>query len=106
MDFTSSIDRLRAIAFVEGVSYLLLLFLAMPLKYIAGFDVAVTWVGWAHGLLFVLYMLAVAHTSYDRKWTFGRILWAMVAAVIPFATFILEKQLRQEKLADPTGIIS
>ncbi len=90
------VGRLRAIALVEGVSYLLLLGVAMPLKYFAGFPEAVKVVGWAHGLLFVLYLMAVAEVTVARRWRFVRILGAFVAALVPFGTFVLDARLRRE----------
>jgi len=90
------VGRLRAIAIVEGVSYLLLLGVAMPLKYFAGFPEAVLAVGWAHGVLFVLYLIALAEVTLARRWRFVRILGAFVAALIPFGTFVLDAQLRRE----------
>ncbi len=90
------VGRLRAIAFVEGVSYLLLLGIAMPLKYFAGFPEAVEVVGWAHGLLFVLYLIAVAEVTVARRWRFVMILGAFVAALVPFGTFVLDARLRRE----------
>ena len=90
------VGRLRAIAFIEGVSYLLLLGVAMPLKYFAGFPEVVKAVGWAHGLLFVLYLIAVAEVTVARRWRFARILGAFVAALVPFGTFMLDARLRRE----------
>ncbi len=90
------VGRLRAIALVEGVSYLLLLGIAMPLKYFAGFPEAVKVVGWAHGLLFVLYLMAVAEVTVARRWRFVRILGAFVAALVPFGTFVLDARLRRK----------
>jgi integral membrane protein len=92
----TSVGRLRAIAIVEGVSYLLLLGIAMPLKYFAGFPEAVKVVGWAHGLLFVLYLIAVAEVTVARRWRFMRIFGAFVAALVPFGTFVLDARLRRE----------
>jgi integral membrane protein len=54
------IRRLRFVGFVEGVSYLVLLFIAMPLKYWAGMPLAVRVVGMLHGVLFILFFAAVA----------------------------------------------
>ena len=68
----------------------------MPLKYFAGFPEAVKVVGWAHGLLFVLYLIAVADVTVARRWRFARILGAVVAALIPFGTFVLDARLRRE----------
>jgi integral membrane protein len=93
------VGRFRAIALIEGVSYLLLLGVAMPLKYFAGFPQAVLAVGWAHGVLFVLYMVALAEVSLARRWRPLRILGAFVASLIPFGTFLLDARLRREERA-------
>lgn len=92
----TSVGRFRAIAIIEGISYLLLLGVAMPLKYFAGFPGAVLAVGWAHGVLFVLYLVALAEVSFSRHWRIVRILSAFVASLIPFGTFVLDAQLRRE----------
>ena len=91
------IGRLRVIAFIEGTSFLLLLGVAMPLKYFAGLPTAVTAVGWIHGLLFVLYLIAVAEVSVVRRWSRERVLGALAAGVIPFGTFVLDARLRREE---------
>lgn len=96
----TSIGRLRIIAFVEGVSYLVLLGVAMPLKYLAGMPGPVKAVGWAHGVLFVLYLLAVAEVYFKRRWTFMQVGWALVAAFVPFGTFVLDARLRREERAE------
>lgn len=90
------VGRFRAIALVEGVSYLLLLGVAMPLKYFAGFPGAVVAVGWVHGMLFVLYLVALAEVSFKRRWRLVRILGAFVASLVPFGTFVLDARLRRE----------
>jgi integral membrane protein len=92
----TAVGRFRAIALIEGVSYLLLLGVAMPLKYFAGFPEAVLVAGWAHGVLFVLYLVALAEVSLVRRWRPVRILGAFVASLVPFGTFVLDAQLRQE----------
>ena len=88
--------RFRAVAIIEGVSYLLLLGVAMPLKYFAGFPEAVLAVGWAHGVLFVLYLVSLGEVSLARRWRPVRILGAFVASLVPFGTFVLDAQLRRE----------
>ena len=93
------IGRLRVIAFVEGVSYLVLLCVAMPLKYFAGLPSAVKAVGWAHGVLFVLYLLAVAEVALKHRWPLTRVFGALAASLIPFGTFVLDRQLRREQQA-------
>ena len=56
---TAALERLRLVAKIEGVSFLILLGVAMPLKYAAGLPIAVKIVGWAHGVLFILFVLAL-----------------------------------------------
>lgn len=92
----SPIGRLRAIGFIEGISFLLLLGIAMPLKYFADIPQVVTIVGGLHGLLFVLYLLAVAHVTYALRWSFLRVAGALAASVIPFGNFVLDLQLRKQ----------
>ena len=95
--FKSAIGRFRAISFIEGVSYLVLLFIAMPLKYIAGFPLAVKVTGWIHGLLFLMYVLALLQVSISNKWSLLKTTMAFLASLLPFATFALEaKILRKE----------
>lgn len=90
------IGRLRVIAFIEGVSFLLLLGVAMPLKYFAGLPAAVQIVGWIHGVLFVLYLLAVAEVTVRHRWSLTRVAIALIASLIPFGTFLLDVRLRRE----------
>lgn len=94
------IGRLRVIAFIEGVSYIVLLGIAMPLKYFAGIPEAVKTVGWAHGILFMLYLLSVAEVYVKRCWSFMQGGWALVAAFVPFGTFFLDAKLRREEQMD------
>ncbi|MFB4163595.1 DUF3817 domain-containing protein [Alteribacillus sp. JSM 102045] len=94
---SSAIGRLRIIGVLEGISFLLLLFLAMPLKYGAGMDVAVTIAGSAHGGLFVLYIAAVLFVWIQRRWSFLRAFIAMTVSVIPFGPFVFDKSLRREQ---------
>jgi integral membrane protein len=58
-------------------------------------------VGWAHGVLFVLYLAALAEVSFSRRWRLVRILGAFVASLIPFGTFVLDAQLRREESTVP-----
>jgi integral membrane protein len=91
------IGRLRIIALMEGISFLVLLGIAMPLKYFAGLPVAVMVAGSIHGLLFVLYLAAVAHVTIVHRWSMMRVLGALIASVIPFGNFVLDARLRQDQ---------
>jgi integral membrane protein len=95
---SNSIRNLRIIGILEGISYLVLLCIAMPLKYLMHIPEAVKVVGWAHGALFVLYIPAVFLALKAMKWNFFQLLIALAASLVPFGTFILDKQLsRKEK---------
>jgi integral membrane protein len=88
-----AITRFARIAYWEGVSFLALLFIAMPLKYFLDIPIAVTFAGWAHGLLTILYFLFLTPAREKGEWSWKFTFWAVAAAFIPFATFALEKQL-------------
>ncbi|RKD68134.1 MULTISPECIES: DUF3817 domain-containing protein [Sinobaca] len=97
----SMLKPLRLTGVIEGISFVALLFLAMPLKYMAGIDMAVTIVGAAHGGLFTIYIALVLVVWVQRRWSFLRALVAMAVSVIPFGPFIFEKSLRRE---EETGV--
>jgi integral membrane protein len=97
LDFSKTpLGRFRLIAFTEGVSYLVLLFIAMPLKYMADLPLAVKYVGWAHGVLFILYVLALLRVMMEYKWSIAKSFVAFVMSLIPFGTFWYDKTLREE----------
>ena len=91
----SSMGRLRLIAFVEGISYLVLLFIAMPLKYAAGMPGAVRVVGMAHGVLFVAFALALLMVFVEKRLTFVRSGLTFASSLVPFGTFVIDKHLKQ-----------
>jgi integral membrane protein len=91
------LSRLRVIGNLEGISYLLLLGVAMPLKYLAGMPMAVRVVGSIHGFLFVSFMVALAHVWKTEKWGFKKLANAFILSFVPFGTFYLDKQIRQEE---------
>ncbi|MEO7314161.1 MAG: DUF3817 domain-containing protein [Ginsengibacter sp.] len=93
----SSLGRFRLVAISEGISYLLLLFIAMPLKYLAGIPDAVKYPGWVHGLLFMLYILALISVKVDRNWSIAKTALAFVISLIPFGAFFFDKSLRKEE---------
>ena len=94
--FKSPLTMVRVLGILEGVSFLLLLGIAMPLKYMAGLPQAVRVVGSAHGLLFVLFVMAVLYAAVQLRWPLTRVAGALLAAVVPFGPFILDGHLRRE----------
>lgn len=97
--YKSPLGRFRHIAIAEGISFLVLLFIAMPLKYIAGHPEYVLVVGWIHGLLFISYMIAGLDVRKDLQWDRKKVFKAVLAAFIPFGPFILDKKILSKEAA-------
>lgn len=76
---------------IEGISYLVLLFIAMPLKYMAGIPMAVQVVGYLHGILFIAYCILLAMVMQKMKWSFLKGFYAFLLSLVPFGTFWLHK---------------
>ena len=93
----SPIGRLRLIGWIEGTSYLALLGIAMPLKYLAGQPMAVKVTGWIHGLLFIVFCLVLLQAMIHRSWSLFRAIRYFIAAVVPFGTFIVDGELKREQ---------
>jgi integral membrane protein len=87
----------RAISLIEGLSWLLLLFIAMPLKYALGRPEAVAILGRVHGLLFVLFVAALGRLAVDGTWNLAQLTRAFVSSLVPFGAFWLEWTLRKEE---------
>ena len=94
---TNSIDQLRRIGWLEGTSFLLLLGVAMPLKYYVGMPMAVKVVGWIHGVLFVLYCLALWRAMREARWSLFRGALLFTAALVPFGPFLVDWRLEGSK---------
>jgi len=94
----TSLGRFRLVALLEGLSFVLLLFVAMPLKYIAGLPLFVKYVGWAHGLLFVLFFITLAHVYIEHNWSLKKIGWCVLASFIPFGTFVLDSKFLKKEV--------
>ncbi|GAB2701064.1 DUF3817 domain-containing protein [Paenibacillus thermoaerophilus] len=91
------LGRFRLIGILEGISYLLLLFVGMPLKYGADLPVAVTVTGALHGVLFVLYVLALIYVKFADRWSYGLAIGAFLASLLPFGNFVLDARLRKRQ---------
>lgn len=92
----SFLQQLRVVAFLEGVSFVLLLFVAMPLKYYAGMPLAVRIVGSLHGLLFLAFCGALARAAIACEWPLRRCLLAFASSLVPFGTFVFDRSLKRE----------
>ena len=89
---TKTLTIFRAVAFLEGLSYILLLFVAVPLKYFYGDPQYVKLLGMPHGLLFIAYIVMAIWFWNDFKWTKRTLYIVLLAAIIPFGTFYIDKK--------------
>jgi integral membrane protein len=93
MNFSTKLGQLRILAIAEGISYLLLFALTMPLKKIYGIEWPNKLVGYAHGFLFIAYCLLVLQVGKQLKWNFKTIFLAGIASLLPFGTFVADAKL-------------
>jgi integral membrane protein len=89
MELTSVIGRMRLIALVEGISYLLF-GITMPLKYGLGITGPNYVVGMVHGVLFLLYGIIALQNIYVHRWGIKTSFYVLAASLVPFGTFVLD----------------
>ena len=82
----------RLIAFLEGVSYILLLLIAVPIKYLLNEAFYVKILGMPHGILFILYILFSIIAKIKYNWNFRKFLVISIASLVPFGTFYVDKK--------------
>nr|WP_037583279.1 DUF3817 domain-containing protein [Stigmatella aurantiaca] len=92
----NALRSLRLIGLLEGLSFLALLFIAMPLKYLLEWPLAVRVVGSLHGLLFLLFVSALFRVATEHHWPLRRSFTAFGASLVPFGTFVLDRALKRE----------
>lgn len=88
------VHTLRIVTLIEGVSFLLLLGVAMPLKYMADMPMAVKIAGWIHGLLFVALCYLLFRVTLEERWPLGRSAMVFIAALLPFGPFIIDRRMK------------
>jgi len=89
----ATVRRLRFLGYAEALSWLLLLFIAMPLKYGWGQPLMVKYVGWIHGILFILYCLHLLLVQRVLRWPFSKVVVGGIAAFFPFGTLWFDKRM-------------
>ena len=87
---------LRKVGIAEGISFLVLLCIAMPLKYLLDQPMAVKIFGWIHGILFVAFLFLAWEVKTDRNKSLKWFATAFLAAIIPTGTFFFDKKLKEE----------
>ncbi len=90
-----TVTSLRIVGLIEGVSFLLLLGIAMPLKYFAGMPEAVKVAGWAHGVLFVVLCLLLVAAGILADWKIRRQGMIFLMALVPFGPFLIDGRLKR-----------
>jgi integral membrane protein len=88
----NALIRFRVMAYVTGVLLLVLVLVAMPLKYIWHSDTAVAVVGPIHGFLYMVYLVTAFDLAVRRKWRFGRTLLVLLAGTVPIMSFVMERK--------------
>jgi len=92
--FKTRIGRLRIIAILEGISLLVLVFIAVPLKYAFDNPAMVKIMGPVHGSLFLLFLLNTLSVGVEQQWKFRQITWkVLVACMLPFGTFYIDRKI-------------
>ncbi|MFT4175302.1 MAG: DUF3817 domain-containing protein [Luteolibacter sp.] len=97
------VGRVRLLGYFEGISFLLLLGVAMPLKYMADMPAAVQWTGMIHGILFIAYVLVVLLAWINGALNFRKSALAFLAAFIPFGPFLVDRHLAVDEEKEETG---
>ena len=82
----------RYTAIAEGISYLLLFGIGMPLKYIAKIPEPNIYIGYAHGFLFIAYVILAVLFCMEKKWDLKRFVILFIASLLPFGTFYIDKK--------------
>ena len=89
------IGKFRIIGFIEGISYLVLLFIAMPLKYMMGVAIATKIVGMTHGILFMIFLVLLMQAAQKHNFSIKDSLIFFVASLIPFGIFVTDSRLKR-----------
>ena len=84
---------LRLLCRIEGFSLLLLLFVAMPLKYLADMPLAVRYVGMAHGLLWLALVTLLIALAWKQRWSFGRSAAVLISSLLPFGFLLIDRRM-------------
>lgn len=95
----NQIQIFRMTALTEGSSFLVLLFIAMPMKYLMGMPRVVTVVGAIHGILFLAYVAQLAKLRTTHQWDNKFSFYAFLASILPFGPFVFDKHLREKEVA-------
>lgn len=94
-DLGMNIKTLRWVGFLEGISFLLLLFIAMPMKYMFDNPVLVKYVGMGHGVLFIAFLVVLFVVCEKQKWSLKMFILGLIASILPFGPFVFDAKLKK-----------
>lgn len=101
-----NVQALRFVGTLEGISFLLLLGVAMPIKYIWGNPVFVKYIGMGHGVLFILFLVMLLVVCHRMKWSLSIFNLGLIAAILPFGPFIFDRKVKQLAEKDHSALIA
>ncbi len=93
----TTLDKFRLINFIEGISFLVLLFIAMPLKYMFDYPMATKIVGMTHGVLFIIFLIMLSQAIQEYKFSKKFSITLFIASLVPFGTTWTDKKLKELK---------
>lgn len=94
---SSPVTRYRVLAYVVGVLLIILVFVGVPLKYLADSPQVVKAVGFTHGMLYLVYLATVLDLAVRRRWKLPKVLVVFAAGLVPFLTFYMERRVMAEE---------
>lgn len=97
MKSSKTFSNFRKVGIAEGISFLVLLFIAMPLKYFADFPIAVRVVGSLHGILFIAFLVLAWEAKREYTKPFSWLAKALLASILPFGTFVMDREWKKEE---------
>lgn len=95
-----SLKRFRKVAIWEGISFILLVFVAMPIKYGLGIPQFVRVIGMAHGILFIAYVILLIQVAIEHDWPAKKSALGFIASLLPFGPFVFDRKLERENTDD------
>ena len=90
-----NIKTLRLVGLLEGISFLLLLFIAMPMKYMFDNPILVKYVGMGHGVLFIAFLVVLFMVCEKQKWSLKMFILGLIASILPFGPFVFDAKLKK-----------
>ena len=90
-----NIKTLRLVGLLEGISFLLLLFIAMPMKYMFDNPILVKYVGMGHGVLFIAFLVVLFVVCEKQKWSLKMFILGLIASILPFGPFVFDAKLKK-----------